>query len=138
MISAETRPSFGPPWVALTVAFAAHVLDETLTDFLSVYNPIVDGLRARLGWFPMPAFTFGPWLGGLIAAVSILLLLSPFAFRGSRPLRRVAYVYGVIMLLNGCGHLGASVYFQRWMPGSTTAPLLLAASVWLLVTIRKS
>lgn len=32
------------------------------------------------------------------------------------------------MFLNGFGHLAGSLYFQRWLPGVTSSPLLLAAS----------
>jgi hypothetical protein len=128
--------SFGPAWLALTLALAAHVTDEAVTGFLSVYNPIVLGSRVRFGWFPMPTFTFGVWLGGLIAAVFALLVISPLAFRGSRSLRLFAYFYAVMMIFNGFGHLAGSLYFHRWMPGATTAPLLLVTSVWLLLQIR--
>src|SRR5438552_10327882 len=38
---------FGFAWAALCVAFAIHVTDEALTDFLSVYNPAVRAIRAR-------------------------------------------------------------------------------------------
>ena len=111
---------------------AAHVADEALTDFLAVYNPIVRAAREQFRWFPMPTFTFGVWLAGLIVLVIVLLLVAPLAFRGSAIARVAAYPYAIIMLLNGVGHLAGSVYFGRWMPGATTAPLLLVASVWLL------
>lgn len=123
---------FGRAWVALTVALALHVADEAANDFLSVYNPAVRSLRERLPFLPLPEFTFAVWLSGLIAAVIILLALSPAAFRGARWLRIVSWPYGVIMLLNGLGHIGGSIYFGRLMPGVYSAPLLLAASVYLL------
>lgn len=63
----------GPAWLALTVALAAHVVDEALTDFLSVYNPLVSAARERWAWFPMPTFTFDVWLVGLIILVGVLL-----------------------------------------------------------------
>jgi len=44
--------------VGLCVAFGLHVVDEALTDFLSVYNPIVRAVRARLPFLPLPTFTF--------------------------------------------------------------------------------
>jgi Protein of unknown function with HXXEE motif len=122
----------GPAWLALTVALAAHVVDEALTDFLSVYNPLVSAARERWAWFPMPTFTFNVWLVGLIILVGVLLLLTPLAYRGVAPVRMAAYPYAAIMLLNGVGHLIGSVYLWRWMPGATTAPLLLVTSVWLL------
>ena len=127
---------FGHAWVALTVALACHVADEAVTDFLSVYNPIVLDMRSRFSWFPMPTFTFGVWLAGLSALVALLLLLSPLAYRGAAFIRVIAYPYAALMLLNGIGHPAASLYLGRWAPGTTTAPLLLAASVWLFVTAR--
>jgi hypothetical protein len=125
---------FGTAWIALTLSLAAHVLDEATTGFLDVYNPIVRSARARFGWFPMPEFTFGIWLGGLCLLVGALLALAPFAYRGSRITRIAAYPYAAIMVLNGIGHVAGSIYLGRWAPGTTTAPLLLAASIWLLET----
>jgi hypothetical protein len=128
----------GRAWLALTAVLAAHVTDEALTDFLSVYNPIVRAARERLGWFPMPTFTFEAWLTGLAIGVVLLLLLAPLAYAGVAAVRVAAYPYAAIMFLNGLGHLGGSVFFSRWMPGATTAPLLLAASSWLFVAARRS
>jgi hypothetical protein len=132
----RSRRRFGHAWVSLTIVLAFHVVDEALTDFLSVYNPIVREARARVGWFPMPEFTFGVWLTGLCVLVILLLALSPFAYRGSRVLRVAAYPYAAIMFLNGVGHLGGSMYLGRWAPGATTAPLLIAASIWLMASAR--
>jgi len=126
----------GPAWLALTVALVAHVVDEALTDFLSVYYPLVSAARERWTWFPMPTFTFDVWLIGLIVLVGVLLCLTPLAYRDVIAVRMAASPYAAIMLLNGVGHLVASVYFWRWMPGATTAPVLLATSVWLLRVAR--
>src|SRR5262245_22706798 len=123
---------FGTAWLALTIALAAHVADEALTDFLSVYNPTVRALRARYWWFPMPTFEFREWLVGLIVAVVVLLALTLAARAGSRITRFAAYPYAVLMLGNGMLHLVGSAYLGYWMPGATTAPLLIVASLWLL------
>jgi Protein of unknown function with HXXEE motif len=123
---------FGTAWVALTLSLMAHVVDEAVTGFLDVYNPIVRSLRGRFAWFPMPVFRFDVWITGLCAVVIVLLALSPLAFRRSPFVRIAAYPYAAIMLLNGVGHLIGSVYLQRWAPGATTAPFLIAASLWLL------
>ena len=71
----SSQRRFGHAWVSLTIVLAFHVLDEALTDFLSVYNPIVREARARIGWFPMPEFTFGVWLTGLCVLLILLLAL---------------------------------------------------------------
>ena len=145
MAPATTRDTqLGIAWIALCLALALHITDEALTGFLSVYNPTVMAMRERVPWFPMPVFAFGEWLAGLIVGDLLLLCLSVFAFRGSRWLRPLAYVFAVLMILNGLGHtagtiLGrtlASVHFARPMPGFYSSPLLLAASIYLLFRLR--
>jgi hypothetical protein len=131
-----SRRRFGHAWVSLTIVLAFHVVDEALTGFLSVYNSIVREARARIGWFPMPEFTFGVWLTGLCVLLILLLALSPLAYRGSPAVHVAAYPYAAIMFLNGIGHLVGSIYLGRWAPGATTAPLLIVASIWLLVGAR--
>ncbi len=144
--SATQSTKFGIAWVALCLAFAAHVADETLTNFLSVYNPTAVALRERFPWFPLPVFRFEVWLTGLIALNIILLSLSPFAFRSARWMRPLAYLLAAVMLGNGLGHMAgtvfgrtvASVHFERPMPGFYSSPILLLASIYLLVQLRAS
>lgn len=53
-------------WLLLVSALAVHVVDEALTDVLGFHNPLVLSIRSRIPWFPMPTFTFGVWLVGLL------------------------------------------------------------------------
>lgn len=129
------RP-FGPAWVGLCVAFGIHAVDEALTDFLSVYNPMVRALRARFPFLPLPTFTFRGWLTGLVLAVIVLASLTPFAYRGAGWMRPVAVAFGIVMVSNGLLHVVGSVYMRRAMPGVYSAPLLLAAAVYLLAAVR--
>src|SRR5256886_14787310 len=75
---------FGVAWLALGAALAIHVVDEALTDFLSVYNPAVRAIRARFPFLPLPTFTFPVWLGGLVAVTAFLFPLAPAAPGGAR------------------------------------------------------
>lgn len=142
----EHESGFGQAWFALTVSFALHVFDEATTGFLNVYNPTVTAMRARLGWFPMPPFGFREWLVGLMVGVVLCLMLTPFAARNARWLRPIAWLYGLIMLINGLGHtlftiLGhtvPSVTFPRPAPGFYSSPFLLLGSLWLMFRLRKT
>lgn len=134
----KISPTISHGWGALSLALALHVWDEATHDFLAVYNPTVLAMRERLPFLPLPTFSFGVWLSGLIAAVVVLLLLSVFAFRGSKWLRPIAYGLGVLMLLNGMLHLSVSVYDWEMMPGAYSSPILMAAAVWLFVQLHKS
>ena len=128
----------GWAWVGLCLALAVHVFDEAMTDFLSVYNPTAQAIRERLPFLPVPIFTFETWLTGLIVAITILLVLSPFAFRRAKWMRRLSYPFAILMLLNGLGHIAGSYYLRRLMPGVYSAPLLLAASIYLLWSARRN
>ena len=141
-----STPRLGQAWLALSAALALHVTDEALTGFLSVYNPTVLALRSRFPWWPMPAFGFREWLAGLIVVVCVLFLLSPLFFRGGRPIRPLAAVFAILMILNGVGHtLGtiagrsvAEVHFSRPMPGFWSSPFLIGASIWTLVELKRT
>ncbi len=122
-------------WVILAVVLGLHVADEALTGFLDFYNPLVLGFRPAWSRFP-PAFDFDVWLGGLIILVAVLFLLTPWIRRGGTGPRVASWIFAVIIFLNGCAHLLGSAYFGRWLPGATTGPLLLGASVYLMRRIR--
>ena len=135
MLLAAGASRFGLAWLALCAALAIHVADEALTDFLSAYNPAVRAIRARFPFLPLPTFTFPVWLGGLITVTILLFALSPAAFRGEPVMRPAAYAFGVVMAGNGLLHLVGSVYMRKAMPGVYSAPLILAAAVYLLAML---
>ncbi len=145
-VTTSTKSHLGPAWVLMALSLAAHVADEALTGFLVVYNPTVRVLRARLGFWPMPTFEFRDWLTGLIVGVIILLALSPFAYRGARWIRPIFYIFGAIMFANGVSHIVFSilgrtvsaVHFSRPAPGFYSSPLLLAASIFAFIQLRKT
>ena len=143
---ALSASGFGSAWFVLCMAFALHIVDEASTGFLAVYNPTVTILHSRWNGFPMPTFEFREWLIGLIVACGVLFCLTPLAARGMRGLRPLAWLYAVIMLLNGLGHtlfsiLGhtvAEVTFPRPAPGFYSSPFLLLASLWLMSRLRRT
>jgi hypothetical protein len=123
-------------WLALTSALALHVVDEASNDFLAFYNPMVLRMREIIGWFPMPTFTFWPWLIGLTLLVGCLFALTPGVMRGGRWVKFAGYPFAAIMLLNGIGHVLFSMAQRRMVAGVWTAPLLLAASLYLIGALR--
>ncbi len=93
-------------WVALVL----HVTDEALTGFLSVYNPTVLAMRARLGFWPMPTFGFREWLAGLILGILLLATLSRFAFRNAWWIRPILYFCAIVLgVVNALGHTVATI-----------------------------
>jgi hypothetical protein len=116
---------------------AVHVADEASTGFLALWNPTVASLRDRFNWLPLPTFRYGEWLGGLVVLIIVLLAVSVLVFRGVRQMRPLSYALASVMMLNGLGHIAASVRLNTPVPGVYSAPPLLATAVFLFVSARR-
>jgi hypothetical protein len=125
-------------WVCLAIVLALHVTDEALTGFLPVYNEVVEGIRTKHTWVPLPTFGFPVWLGGLASGVLLLLALTPLVARGTGWIRGVSMALAVVMIVNALGHLGASLYWGKFAPGVFSSPFLLIAAVALLITAARA
>ena len=136
MLNGANDEAYGWAWVALCAALGIHVVDEALTDFLSVYNSTVKALRQRWRFLALPTFSFKVWLSGLILAVILLFALSPLAFAAAKSLAPLAYFFAAFMMVNGLQHIAASIYMRRLMPGTYSAPLLLICATYLFVHVR--
>src|SRR6267154_1779346 len=105
LVTASANRRFGFAWLGFGVAISLHVVDEATHDFLSVYNPSVLAIRARVPLIPLPTFTFGVWLATLATAIVIFLCFAPFALRGARAARAAA-----VVIAFGPGILNASLH----------------------------
>jgi len=140
------RANWGVAWLLLCLSFAANIVDDAVNDFIEYYNPTVLTLYGHFSWFPRIDLSFREWLIGFVMADALLLFLTPWAFRSSRFLRPLAYVFSTLMLLKGCGtilatvrgHTVGSVHFTGMAPGTYSSPLLLAGSAYLLRRLRSS
>jgi hypothetical protein len=120
-------------WIVMVTSIAVHILDEALTDFLPFYNQLVFDLRGRFQFLPLPTFSFGLWLGGLVLAVAVGFAITPIVDRGGRFIRIATGVLGLLMIANACGHMIGSVYVGRILPGFWSSPILLLAAVFVVV-----
>lgn len=139
----KIKPNFGLAWIFLTSSLALHVLDEALNDFLSLYNPLVPNLNKNMEFFSFPVFTFSVWLTGLIIAITVLFALTYYARKKKKWILYFSYFYGVLMVMNGLGHITGSFYYDKLIAGVYTSPFLLISSFYLLwssgkaISIRK-
>lgn len=123
---------WGLAWIALATSLALHVFDEAMNDFLSFYNPMVEELR-----LPFPTFEFSVWMAGLVVAIITMILLTPFAFRGSRLMVPLSYFLGGLMIVNGLAHIVMSLLRGSFVPGVLSSRVLIAAAVFLLVAVKR-
>jgi Protein of unknown function with HXXEE motif len=130
--------SFGAAWIAMSIAFGLHVIDEAATNFLDWYNPIAGRIRGRLRIPFPPTFTFWPWFLGLLVVTAILFMLVPLTTAPSRTIVWVGVALGIINVGNGLLHIIAAIRYGRRVPGVISAPLLLACAAWLLVAAART
>ena len=128
---------FGFAWVSLSLALAIHVVDEALNDFLSVYNPFVTAIKEKSGYIPLPTFNFYVWMTGLVVAILVLFLLSPYVFQRAGWMIPLAVFFGVLMFFNGIIHIFGTFYLGYKIPGVYSSPLLIICSIYLIFNIRR-
>ena len=128
---------WGRSWLIQVAALALHVLDEAVFGFLPVYNSAVEALRDAYSWTWLPTFSETSWLTGLTLGIVVLLALSQPVYAGKTFMRPVSFFVGGLMLLNGIGHIGASLYLNEPIPGVASAPVLVLAAVSLLTAVPK-
>jgi hypothetical protein len=133
------NPNLARAWKAMAWAILIHVLDEAWNNFLVVYNPVAMEIADRYPWLPVPIFRFEYWLGGLLLGVLILMALTPVARRGSHGIILAARILSAFMIVNGLGHIAATiagrtpfgVEFARPMPGFWSSLVLIPVAIWL-------
>jgi hypothetical protein len=127
---------FGICWLFFGYTLALHVLDEAGHNFLAVYIPNALAIRHAAPFLPIPLFTFQSWIGSLALALTLLLALTPFAFRGRSWIRGLALPIAALAGIgNGLAHILSSLYMKRLMPGVYSAPLLLVSGTLLIRTV---
>lgn len=56
---------------------------------------------------------------------------------GRRGARALAWLWALVELANGLGHVALAIMARDYFPGVATAPLLIAASLWLLLRLAR-
>lgn len=123
-------------WLGMCAALAIHVVDEAVTDFLSFQNSSVVAIREKYPFLPLPLFSFEVWISLLIFAVAALTAVSYFVWKGRWAMRPISHVFAGVMLTNGLFHIAISIYMGELVSGVYSSPLIIAASIPLIVTTR--
>jgi hypothetical protein len=116
----------------LIAAQAAHSIEEVVTGLYAVMPPaaFVSSLFAPN---PRTGFAIG---NALLVGLGVACWL--FAFRhGGRRGRMLAWGWAILEAANGIGHITLAIGAGGYFPGVATAPLLLLASGWLIVNLRR-
>lgn len=138
MYFGDSNLRFGIYWLFFGYTLALHVLDEAGHDFLAVYNPNAVAIRHAAPFLRLPVLTLQEFIGILACFLTLLLALTPLAFRGLRWVRGLAVPVALLAgIMNGLAHILSSIYLKRMMPGVYSAPLILLSGTLLLRSARE-
>ena len=133
MYLGDFNQRFGIVWLFFGYTLALHVLDEAGHDFVSVFNASAVAIRRAVPFLRLPTLSPQDFIGIMALFLTLLLALTPLAFRGLKWMRGLAIPISAIGgILNGTMHILSSIYLKRLMPGVYSSPLLLLAGTLLL------
>jgi len=122
-------------WLVLSLVLALHVADEVLNGTLAFYRDLSDFIAEYLPFAKIPPFRPGLWLINLSGAALVLIALTWLVYKRRGPMRLASYVLATFATANAMLHIMMSLAVQHVMPGTLTSPLILAASLFLFVSI---
>jgi hypothetical protein len=110
--------------IILSMAQAFHLYEEVHTGFRRAFP---------LGEIPEPLFVSANLVAFVFALVTVCLCQAETTVGFT-----LAWVYGIIMLLNGCLHIGIMALRRKYFPGGATAlPVVVAAVNLIYQLIRR-
>ena len=79
---------------------------------------------------------------GFVVANGLLVLIGLWCWTarvraGRRGARALAWLWALVELANGLGHVALAILAGGYFPGLATAPLLIAAGAWLLSRLAR-
>jgi uncharacterized protein with HXXEE motif len=122
----------------LGLAQAAHSIEETLTrlyDFFWVATGRIHDLVPAITQTRMSARTFALLN---MCFIAILLGSVPFVRARKAPALLLAGIAGAIEVANGVGHTAGAIWFQGYVPGVVTAPVLFVTGVLVLRELART
>jgi len=122
-------------WFVLGAVLALHIVDEATNGSYAVSGETLDLLRQLYPWLPIPQFQFSVWLIDIIGAILLLLSLTWLVQKGHRLMRPASFALATFTTANAMLHILLSLASDRVLAGTLTSPLLLAASLFLLLSV---
>lgn len=133
----KTLDSWTVAWFSACLAFAAHILDEAMHGTFGFYSDLEAMVTNILPSMHMAPFNFEVWLINLTGTMLVLFALTPLV-RARNPLMVPAsYLFAAFLTANASLHIVMAITRERFVTGSLTAPLVIAAGLFLFIATAR-
>lgn len=116
-------------WLTLSLVLGLHVAEEAVVGSFALYNEMANWLAA---------FRYDLWVVNLSATILVLVALTWLVAARLGPMWLASYVLALFAVANAALHILLSLSAERLLPGTLSAPLVLAAALFLLVSIPEA
>jgi len=122
-------------WLTLSAVLAAQVLDDVMSGSYQAYSDTLNFLHQAFPQLPIPRFQFEVWLINVSGAVVVLLCLTWLVARRFPIMRVASFALAVFGTGNALLHILGFSSSDNSLIGSVLPPLLLAASLFLVLSV---
>lgn len=120
-------------WLLACIVFAIHIFDEAMNGTFGFYSDLERLVTELLPSLNIVPFNFEVWLVNIAGTLAILFLLTPLV-RAQNPLMIPAsFLFAAFLSGNSALHLLMAMSRGSLVTGSVTAPLMLAAGLFLFL-----
>jgi hypothetical protein len=119
-------------WITLCFVLAFHIYEEVTAGTRQTYGAATEFLREFFPW--LPPFNFTVWLVDITGAVVVLFSLTWLVHKRHKFMLPASYAFATFTTVNAMIHLCSRLYGVEHVAGTQSAPLLLAASLFLLLS----
>ena len=124
-------------WLVTCLTFAIHIADEAYHGSFGFYADMASLITSVMPSLEVPPFRYEVWLINLVGALAVLLALTPLV-RARRSLMIAgSYLLAAFVTSNAALHLYMAITMKALVPGLYTAPLMLAAGLFLFSSVSE-
>lgn len=124
-------------WLLSCLAFAIHIVDESMRGSFGFYSDMENMITNVMPSMHMAPFNFEVWLINMTGTLVVLFLLTPLVHARNALMIPASFIFAAFLTGNAVMHLVMAVAQQRIVTGSETAPLMLAAGLFLFLSTAR-
>lgn len=122
-------------WLVVCVVLAVHIVDEVVNGSFGLYEDVGRVLMIVFPSLELPPFQRDVWLVNLGGTLIVLFALTWWVRARSPLMATASYLLAAFATANGVLHLLAVAALKGLVPGAWTAPVLIAAGLYLFTSI---